>query len=249
MQLLKTDDGSYTLLDPDQQETYHSKFGALTESDQVYLHNSGVYQRLQAQQPTSILEIGFGTGFNFVHTAQHALKWNCELHYTACEMLPVSREIALEVLKHNAPEANDLCEFTADAIGSIATANRPANQPPNQSVNLALNSRTHLHLHRVDARSHSWPAAAFDAIYLDAFSKKNNPSLWSADFLKKLRAASKPDTRLATYCVNGEFRTALTAAGFSFRKLPGPKGKREVLVATPLPADQIVDQYQQKTDI
>lgn len=249
MQLLKTDDGSYTLLDPEQQETYHSKFGALTESDQVYLHNSGVYQRLQAQQPTSILEIGFGTGFNFVHTAQHALKWNCELHYTACEMLPVSREIALEVLTLNAPEANDLCKFTADAIGRIALVNRSVNQSANHSVKLELNPLTHLHLHRVDACSHSWPATAFDAIYLDAFSKKNNPSLWSADFLKKLRTASKPDARLATYCVNGEFRTALSAAGFSFHKLPGPKGKREVLVATPLPTDQIVDQCSQKTEI
>jgi len=62
MQLLKTDDGSYTLLDPQQQETYHSRFGALTESDQVYLRNSGVLKRLQSQQPTSVLEIGFGTG-------------------------------------------------------------------------------------------------------------------------------------------------------------------------------------------
>ena len=71
MQLLKTDDGSYTLIDQGLNESYHSKFGALTESDRVYLHNSGVYRRLVDRTPTAILEIGFGTGFNFVHTASH----------------------------------------------------------------------------------------------------------------------------------------------------------------------------------
>lgn len=224
MQLLKTEDGSYTLLDPDQQETYHSKFGALTESDQVYLRNSGVYERLCLRQPTSILEIGFGTGFNFVHTASHALTQNCPLHYTACEMLPVSREVALELLTHNAPEVQNLCKFTADAIHRIARV---------EQIEESFDHQTELHLHRLDARDHCWPAATFDAIYLDAFSKKNNPALWSAGFLEKLRIAAMPDAKLATYCVNGEFRAALSKAGFNYRKLPGPKGKREVLVATP----------------
>ena len=241
MQLLQTEDGSYTLLDTEQQETYHSKFGALTESDQVYLRNSGVYQRLQSQQPTSVLEIGFGTGFNFVHTAQHALKYNCALHYTACEMLPVSREIAVEVLLQNAPDAIELCEFTANALDKIA-------HPIDQPVDLTFNPQLILQLHRVDACIHSWPAAAFDAIYLDAFSKKNNPSLWSAEFLKKLQTSAKPDATLATYCVNREFRTALTAAGFSFSKLPGPKGKREVLVAKPFTDNKFVNQCSQKTN-
>ena len=85
MQLLKTDDGSCTVVHSDHQETYHSKFGALTESDLVYLRNSGVHQRLAHQQPTAILEIGFGTGFNFVHTAQ-------PVSYTHLT-LPTNREV------------------------------------------------------------------------------------------------------------------------------------------------------------
>ena len=53
-----------------------------------------------------------------------------------------------------------------------------------------------------------------------------------SQFFEKLRSAAKPHARLATYCVNGRFRAALTDAGFEWQKLPGPKGKREVLVAT-----------------
>jgi len=78
-----------------------------------------------------------------------------------------------------------------------------------------------------------WPAASFDAIYLDAFSKKNNPALWCTDFLDNLYTAARPHALLATYCVNGEFRASLAAAGFDFKKLPGPRGKREVLIASP----------------
>ena len=52
MQLFKTDDGSYTLINPDHLETYHSKFGALTESDQVYLRNSGAVSYTHLTLPT-----------------------------------------------------------------------------------------------------------------------------------------------------------------------------------------------------
>lgn len=225
VQLLKTEDGSYTLFDPEQQEAYHSKFGALTESDQVYLRNSGVYERLASQQPTSILEIGFGTGFNFVHTASHARKHNCPLCYTAYEFRPLDKRLVLEVLINNAPQETQLCKFTADAIDRITV--------PDTRASLSIDHQTELHLHHADVATQQWPAASFDAIYLDAFSKKNNPALWCTDFLDNLYTAARPHALLATYCVNGEFRASLAAAGFDFKKLPGPRGKREVLIASP----------------
>lgn len=237
MQLHKTEDGSYTLIDPDLQESYHSTFGALTESDQVYLRNSGVYQRLRQQQPTSILEIGFGTGFNFVHTASHAIASNCKLSYTACELAPLDKSDVLRVLYQNSPNNKPLCDFAADLLDQIA---------PEKSIKTKLDTREFdasasfdhqidLHLIRTDATSHTWPVKAYDAIYLDAFSAKNNPELWSTHFLEKLHRASRPNGVLATYCVNGNFRKALTDSGFTWRKLKGPKGKREVLVATAEP--------------
>lgn len=225
MQLLKTDDGSYTLHNPELQESYHSKFGALTESDQVYLRNSGVLARLKNQQATSILEIGFGTGFNFVHTAKHALQFNCPLRYTACELHPLPKNSVLEVLTHNAPDAPMLCNFAADAIDQLSAS---------ATVASTFNHQTSLHLLHTDATSHTWPRSAYDAIYLDAFSIRNNPSLWRPDFLLQLRTAAKDNATLASYCVTGKFRAALEEAGFTWQKLPGPKGKREVLVATAL---------------
>jgi len=225
MQLLKTDDGSCTLIHPDHQESYHSKFGALTETDLVYFRNSGVHQRLSNLQPTAVLEIGFGTGFNFVHTARHAITSSCPLSYTAYEIAPLSKDISLQLLNHNAPDNSELCKFTANSIDRIAT--------DENEVMASFNDQTDLRLIRADATKHILPANTFDAIYLDAFSAKNNPALWSTSFLEKLRSAAKPQATLATYCVNGGFRSALKEAGFAWQKLPGPKGKREVLIATP----------------
>ena len=113
----------------------------------------------------------------------------------------------------------------SDAIHQLAA--------PQTEISLAYDTKTKLQLHRADATTLEWPEKAFDAIYLDAFSKKNNPALWRTEFLQKLHFAARRDAVLATYCVNGEFRASLTKAGFDFQKLPGPKGKREVLVATP----------------
>ena len=225
MQLLKTDDGSYTLIDQGLNESYHSKFGALTESDRVYLHNSGVYRRLVDRTPTAILEIGFGTGFNFVHTARHAISSGCPLSYTAYEFAPLKKSAVLQVLLHNAADSPELCEFTANAIERIAT--------DDTQVTMSFDDQTDLHLICADATSQILPAETYDAIYLDAFSTKNNPALWEAGFLEKLHSAAGPDAVLATYCVNGGFRSALNAAGFEWWKLPGPKGKREVLIAKP----------------
>ena len=72
----------------------------------------------------------------------------------------------------------------------------------------------------------------FHAVYLDAFSHRESPLLWQAPLLKKLRSALRPDGVLATYSVNRPFKDALSEAGFTWQKLPGPAGKREVIIAT-----------------
>ncbi len=72
----------------------------------------------------------------------------------------------------------------------------------------------------------------FDAIYLDAFSPDNNPECWTTEFFLTLFQSLKPFGKLSTYCAKGVVRRSLEAAGFEVTKLPGPPGKREIVVAT-----------------
>lgn len=225
LELRATDDGSYTLYNPTLNESYHSKFGAATESDQVFLHNSGLFERLCKQQPTSVLEIGFGTGFNFVRSARHTLNQATRLHYTALELHPPDLSLVAELLRQNMPQSNELNEFTLSTLAQLSDS---------QSVVTAqYKSLVTLTLINADATARDYPEQEFDIIYLDAFSTGNNPALWHSDFLEKLHHATRTDGKLATYCVQRKFRDALSHAGWCWQKLPGPKGKREVLVATP----------------
>lgn len=75
------------------------------------------------------------------------------------------------------------------------------------------------------------PQLNFHAIYHNAFSPNANPELWTQDFFAQLFPLLEPGGKLATYSVKGTVRRNLQAVGFKVQKLPGPPGKREMLVA------------------
>jgi len=89
-----------------------------------------------------------------------------------------------------------------------------------------------LSLHLGDANGFRYAPEAFDAVYLDAFSPPVNPECWTPAFLAALHATLRPGGTLVSYCVRGEVRRALRAAGFGVERRPGPPGKRQTLLAT-----------------
>jgi tRNA U34 5-methylaminomethyl-2-thiouridine-forming methyltransferase MnmC len=219
----ETADGTLTLEDPASGQTYRSIHGAATESRLVFLQNSGVAARLNAGEPTRVLEIGFGTGLNFCITATLAIENRCQLHYAACEFALPDIDLLESLLQHNLPDARHL---TDELVALLAQSS------DGEHSKGCLSEWVELDLYRGDARTASWPDAHFDAIYLDAFSARCNPQLWQRAFLAQLRPTLHKRGRLATFGVNRAFRQALSEAGFSWSKYPGPPGKREVLVAT-----------------
>src|SRR6056297_1619711 len=80
-----TDDGSRTLIDPATDVAYHSGCGAVAETRHVYLRNSSVEDRFINRLPTSVLEIGLGTGLGLLMTLDHARRHAAPLRYTAWE--------------------------------------------------------------------------------------------------------------------------------------------------------------------
>ena len=64
--LFRTLDGSFTLLNEAQHVYYHSFYGAVGESKHVFLESTRIKQ---LQPPWHVLELGFGTGLNFLLTA------------------------------------------------------------------------------------------------------------------------------------------------------------------------------------
>ncbi len=220
--VLKTGDGSHTLHSERYGETFHSINGATTESRHVFLDASGVAQRLERQQATRVLEIGFGLGLNFLLTADLALQYGTSLDYHALEHDPAVL-LAIAALQYDQHLKNPAL------LDCLVAGLRNAQHQ--QNISICLGAGVSLTLHRADAVSAVLPPGSFDALYLDAFSPDTNPECWTEAFFVKLHSHITPGGILTTYSAKGSVRRALIAAGFTVKKIAGPPGKREMLHA------------------
>lgn len=226
-----TNDASSTRFSDRYQQTYHSTFGARTESSHVFLHGSGVYERLSNQHDTRVLEIGFGLGLNCLLCADCATSNKTRLFYTGIEHMPIS---ATHLLEMQYGQWLDTPVLETDL--ALMLANIKNNSTGNTLA--TLGDYAQLRLNIDDATSPTLLSqlaqeAPFDAIFLDAFSPDVNPECWTRSFFEQLRLLLTAKGRLATYCVKGSVRRNLVSAGFMVHKYQGPAGKREVLWASP----------------
>ncbi len=90
--LVETQDGSHSLLSGAFGVSYHSKYGAVQETQHVFI-NSALRLKAVIQKEIAVLDIGFGTGLNAFMTYLEAKRRNLLVHYTGVEAFPVSEAI------------------------------------------------------------------------------------------------------------------------------------------------------------
>jgi tRNA U34 5-methylaminomethyl-2-thiouridine-forming methyltransferase MnmC len=229
LNVIQTADGSPTLFSERYNESFHSTFGAATESRYVFLETSGVSERLSTGQATRILEIGFGLGLNALLSCDAAIASNTPLSYHAFEHDYSVCELGQHVVFSQLLEKPELAGVLQTHLGQVK---RPSNGQQNPCTVIEFAPDTTLKLHWGDATTDIPPMDTFDAIYLDAFSPDNNPECWTPGFFERLKPLMSADAKLSTYCAKGSVRRALIACGFLVKKLPGPPGKREIMVAS-----------------
>jgi tRNA U34 5-methylaminomethyl-2-thiouridine-forming methyltransferase MnmC len=223
MKIIKTDDGLDTIYSKEYNQTYHSKHGAFQEAQHVFLEGSAVLEKFQAEEKVAVLEIGFGTGFNFFLTAREAQKQKAELTYYAVEN---------DLLSYNDfSKLNHQQLFSDDPVRNYFLNWRKDIKELKSGIHEIVFKNIRLILICSNALHVNLPVNYFDAVYLDAFSPDVNPELWTSSFFLQIRPSMKPSARLSTYSAKGSVKRALQNAGFVVHKQPGPKGKREMLVA------------------
>ena len=220
-----TDDGSPTLVDRVTGDSMHSGCGAIAETLHVYLHNSGILERLEQQQQSRVLEVGLGTGLGCLLSAQSANRNETPLEYVALEnnLAPAS------VITQLAGRFQDIDALLVDSYCEILRAS-----PSKSRIQGSLGRRCQLTIHLGDAATwHGNDESPFDAIYFDPYGPDSNPELWSSAVLATMRRHLSPAGRLVSYCVSRQVRDTLTEVGFIVNRVRGPLGgKREVLIAT-----------------
>lgn len=217
--LIQTADGSNTLYNESIGENYHSKHGALQESKHVFI-DAGLKHAIASfpDQEIAVLEVGFGTGLNFLMSITHSTEHNVALKYTGLEAFPLTIE-ELESTGYNAYVPDSIWKSLIDNYGKALL--QAVNLLPNQQLKIVQT-----YLHRFET------AQRFDLIYFDAFSVQHQPEMWTDEIIAHTCQFLKPGGIFVTYAITGKLKRALKTVGFTIEKLPGAPGKREMLRAT-----------------
>ena len=93
-ELYLTADGSHTIALPDMQVTYHSTYGALRESNHIYIQAGLLEQMRRTSGKIHVFEMGFGTGLNALLSVQAAISHKRPVYYQTVETDPISTMLA-----------------------------------------------------------------------------------------------------------------------------------------------------------
>lgn len=212
--IIETQDGSHSIYSPTFGVSYHSKYGAIQESQHVFI-DAGLHEVSLQKKNISILEIGFGSGLNALMTCIDADQRGLSIEYTGVENFPVPIQ---EALRLNYPETLD------------AMAYRPVFEQMHQiDWGKPTQLRANFQFTKLQQTFQSLDfQAAFDLIYFDAFAPSAQPELWEEEVLSIMYKALRLEGILVTYCAKGAVKRSLKALGFTIEALKGPPGKREM---------------------
>lgn len=221
-------------------DIYFSRAGGVAETEHVFIDGNDLPQRFETlRDHFTIIETGFGTGLNFLVTAQHFLNHapkDTLLHFISTEKYPLHPDDLVKALSF-------FPEF------SIISTEMMQQYPPAHTGFHRLylaGGRIMLTLLLGDIND-TLPqlCAKADAWFLDGFAPAKNESMWNDALFHHIARLTKPEGTLATYSAAGAVRRALTACGFDVEKTKGYGHKRDMvkarMITPPAPSADLTD--------
>jgi tRNA U34 5-methylaminomethyl-2-thiouridine-forming methyltransferase MnmC len=213
VEIIQTKDGSHTLYSRQFDEIYHSRNGALSESQHIFIRNG-----LGAcpGNVINVFEVGFGTGLNALLCWEYAESKNIRINYHSIELYPVSDKLIGQI---NYP----------DLVGHKEKFQQLHAAKWNETVTLSENFT----LHKINGSvlEMLFPTSSINVIFFDAFSPEKQSELWTIEVFTKMYDILALGGILVTYCSKSYVRKNMQQAGFQIEKLPGPHGKRDMVRA------------------
>ena len=217
--IITTADGSPSLYIEDLNETYHSKHGALTESNFIYI-NKGLAHWLDHNNKNElkVFEMGFGTGLNAYLCYIFTLEQKISCHYLTIEKYPLSyKEVQSLKMRASLPVSEyhlffDQLHMT-EWNKKLCRSNFFFKKVKEDFFSMVLDQ-------------------TFDVLFYDAFGYNAQAEMWQKSALKRCYEMLNPGGVWVSYCAKGAVRRDLEKIGFFVERLEGPPGKREILRAT-----------------
>lgn len=209
---------------PDYGDVYHSLSGALGQTDYVFLGGNDLPARWQGRAQFTICETGFGLGNNFLatwHRWRNDPKRSQRLHFVSFEAHPLSRADLQRQLARSARQLQPLAQALLAAWPALLPGLHRLEFEQGQLSLTLIFGRIERTARQVEVRA--------DAFFLDGFSPRLNPDMWTASLFRQLVRMAAPGATLATWCTASAVRQDLQRAGFLLQKRPGFGYKREML--------------------
>ena len=209
-------------------DRYYSEGNPEDECKHVYLTANGLPDRwiTPTERRFIIAEIGFGFGLNFILSAalHTELKIQNHLHYIAFEKSPPSKEHAFKFFS-NFPKLQTFSDIYLEKIPKLIRGCHRIQFSENVTLDLHYGDVRHeiSDLYTKRLKISAW--------FVDGFSPKNNPSIWSDFVCRKISQLSGHGTTLSSYSAAGSFRRNLIFNGFEVKKAAGYGRKRHMTVA------------------
>ncbi len=198
MDLIKTNDGSFTLFSSAYNEAYHSqKDGAFKES--LYKHVLSAFRFIGDKKELNILDICYGLGYNSLTTLYYLKQNNLDIKVNIFSP-ELDKKMVESLVDFKYPL--EFREFR-DIIESISK--NGFYKDKNISIKLYFQDAREF-LKEIDIK--------FDIVYQDPFSPKKNPLLWTREYFKDLSKIVKDDFILTTYSIATPVRIAMSESGF-----------------------------------
>ena len=206
MEKVTTKDGSVTFYSKEYDENYHSISGAVEESVKKYIKPCQI-ENLAKKGKLSILDIGFGLGYNAITAIDYAeaANPNAEIKIVSFE----KDKLLVEELKTLDTELKHYDIIKKLEFDPLTSSYRY------EVKNIFLEIRIGNAEERIKKL-----IGKFDAVFLDPFSPKKNPELWTEDFFSEIKKRLNKDAILATYSCARVVRDNLKAAGFTVKDGP-----------------------------
>lgn len=208
LKIAATQDGSTTILREDLQEHYHSVYGAIQETEHVYIRAGFEYCKCDNVR---VLEVGFGTGLNTLLTFETADLQKRNVQYHSIEKYPLDMQMVAQL------------DFGIERNVLLHRLHMAAWNTNEQIAPHFVLRKIH-----ADLLTYNF-SEKYHLIYYDAFAPDKQAEMWSPKVLQKVANTLETGGVLTTYSTKGVVKQAFRDAGLFVKRLQGAKGKRDML--------------------
>lgn len=205
-------------------DIYFNPDDGIGESRYVFLDGIGAPDIWQGCAQFHVTELGFGTGLNYLLTAEKFLTTaadDAHLTYTGIDLHPLP-QAELEKIYPHWPElsnaAKDLCAVYPETDPGIHICY------PHPRITLMLLWGEVVEMLAQVRRKQN-------AFYLDGFAPQKNPQMWREEIYPELARIAATHAALTTFTAAGIVKRGLESAGFTVTKTKGFGHKRERITA------------------